>query len=253
MRFLSSRPVTAHHRKVQGQVCSGRTRCERYHDRRDPPKRRGVTLIELLVVLAVIALLAAIGLPAVQATRQTARETMDANHLRQLGLAMHQHVETFGQLPEPYTGNCGIDEGWSFAALAGTGEGNVLNAFDQSQPLDYAINLSVAERTRPAIFATATTDDTPYVVSATDNLSLQLNVRPTGFAFNGFLLNKRLEHLRSSSATAMFVRVGPCGLWIGSPEFYSLEPPSPSQPLLIGFADGSVSRRTSLEGVIVDP
>lgn len=212
----------------------------------------GFTMIELVVGISVVALLAAISLPCVQSARQAARETMDANHLRQLSLAMHQHVETFGRLPGPHTGNCGIEEGWSFAALAGSGEGNVLYAFDQSQPLDHAINLSVAERTRPALFATETTDDTPYVVSAMDNLSLQLNVRPTGFAFNGFLLNKRLEHLRSSSATAMFVRLGPCGLWIKSPEFYSLEPPSPGKPLMIGFADGSVSRRTSLEGVIVE-
>lgn len=217
------------------------------------PRRRGVSLIELLVVMGIISLLLVIALAAIQQARQAAREMTDENQLHQLGLAMHHHVATFDRLPGPYTGNCGVGEGWSFAALAGSGDNSLLHAFDSSHPLDYAVNRRVAEQFRPAIFATATTDDTPYLLSATDDLNLQFDVLPTGVAFNGFLLNKRIEHLSASSRTAMFVRVGPCGTWIGSPEFYAIEPPASNGAVLIGFADGSVRRCSSLENVIVEP
>ena len=59
----------------------------------------GFTLIELLVCLAVTSLLLALLLPAVQAARESARRVACKNHLRQIGLALHNYHETFRVFP----------------------------------------------------------------------------------------------------------------------------------------------------------
>lgn len=66
---------------------------------RIPKRQRAFTLVELLVVVAIIGILLGLMLPAVQAAREAARRLQCSNHLRQLGLAMHNYVAVYGVLP----------------------------------------------------------------------------------------------------------------------------------------------------------
>jgi len=92
--------------------------------------RRGFTLIELLVVIAVIAILIALLLPAVQQAREAARRTQCKNHLKQIGLAIHNYHDVHNVTPPGSLPGTGLSWGFATHLLPFLEQSTVYNSID---------------------------------------------------------------------------------------------------------------------------
>ena len=113
--------------------------------------RSGFTLIELLVVIAIVAILIALLLPAVQVARESARRANCRNHLKQLGIALHNYADAHRVLPPGYfyqpnpAGN-GMGLGWGTMLLPLLEQGPLYRQFNFNVPV--WDNANIAPRTK---------------------------------------------------------------------------------------------------------
>lgn len=70
-----------------------------FRARRQDSPHAGFTLTEVLVVVAIVSILLGLLLPAIQSARESARRVHCSNNVRQVGLAVLQHVNSDGRLP----------------------------------------------------------------------------------------------------------------------------------------------------------
>ena len=107
------------------------------------PRRRGFTMIELLVVITIIAILIALLLPAVQAAREAARRARCANHLKQIGLAMHNYYGAVGSFPPAYVSLVPGYQPTDLEFGPGWGWGTMVLPFLEQAPLSDAVNFNL--------------------------------------------------------------------------------------------------------------
>ena len=109
----------------------------------------GFTLVELLVVIAIIGILVAMLLPAVQSAREAARRTQCLNNLKQLSMALQNHLSARKTFP---IGGTSCDKGsWWDRTLPYIEDEALYKQLDKSEEIWWAlpVNQELIRNWRP--------------------------------------------------------------------------------------------------------
>lgn len=121
-------------------------------------RRSAFTLVELLVVIAIIGILVALLLPAIQAAREAARRSQCKNNLKNIGLAIQNHVSAFGVFPSSGSGwgdylECYMQGGKPFGPTKqGMSWAYQVLAFMEEESLHNLTSTALVQNTAVAIF-----------------------------------------------------------------------------------------------------
>jgi len=125
--------------------------------------RLAFTLVELLVVIAIIGVLVGLLLPAVQSAREAARRSSCQNNLKQQGLAMHMHHDSYERMPagyvspgvaatDPASAETSKGYAWGLFILPYMEEGTLADSIDQSLEATDPVNAGVVSRAKISVY-----------------------------------------------------------------------------------------------------
>ncbi len=180
-------------------------------------RSRGFTLVELLVVIAIIGIMVGMGLPAVQASRESARRTECTSNLARLMLAVHGYHSAHDVFPagtidsagpirsEPH----GFHHNWAMQSLPYLDAVNIFQHIDQKQGVYAPQNVAVRQLSVAVLKCPSEYIDAGSAVGVSSYAGSHHDVEaPIDVDNHGvFFLNSRLrdEDIRDGMAHTIFL------------------------------------------------
>ena len=127
-------------------------------------KQYKITLIEVVVVVIVIGMLIALLLPATQCAREASRRMACTNNLKQIGLALHNYADAYGQFPPAVIGPSNVPRdrqfSWMVALLPFLEQNSLYEQLRLDLPCDHPHNAALLQRPMDAFLCPSSPDQT---------------------------------------------------------------------------------------------